>query len=305
MNEKLIVTAKPEAEAVAEIVRRHIEPMTIGIGHEDKYDAESDRLVLVAPHGLDLRSVKPFLDEYLTAPERKKGTAVLTDLDSFIAHVNRFKDADSVVFANRDADAPSLTAVYDYNRGDESRTPRFGQHRAKYVFPLSEEWVAWTTADGKAMGQADFAAFIEDHLTDVGDPGGVLLKAKNFSALFGCAFASAGRLLELSKGFALKVSSKVATHVNLATGETALSFAEEHEAPMKVPGAFLLNIPVFRSGHPYQIAARIRYRAQGGTLVWFYDLYRPAAAFDDVVGETCTKAQEGTSLPLFSGAPEV
>ena len=41
-------------------------------------------------------------DEYRAQPVRRKGTASLLDLDSLIALVTRFKDEDTMVFANDD-----------------------------------------------------------------------------------------------------------------------------------------------------------------------------------------------------------
>jgi hypothetical protein len=41
--------------------------------------------VLVTPRGLKTEGIKPFLDAYLKAPERRKGTARLHDLPSFVA----------------------------------------------------------------------------------------------------------------------------------------------------------------------------------------------------------------------------
>ena len=54
--------------------------------------------------------------------------------------------------------SPSLLAVYDYNHGGEKGDPRFGQHRASYSFPLSDEWQAWMRAGAlEAMTQEAFA----------------------------------------------------------------------------------------------------------------------------------------------------
>jgi hypothetical protein len=63
--------------------------------------------VLVAAKGTEITSVKELADEYRTAPERRKGTCEVTELDSFIAHVKRFSDEDSALFADRNPTAPS------------------------------------------------------------------------------------------------------------------------------------------------------------------------------------------------------
>ncbi|MDE8453326.1 DUF2303 family protein, partial [Klebsiella pneumoniae] len=81
-------------------------------------------------------------DQYRTNPLRRAGTATMLSLDSLIDHVNRFKDADTVVFADDSRSAPSMTAVLDYHRAGASGDPRFGKHRSLYAFPLSDEWKA-------------------------------------------------------------------------------------------------------------------------------------------------------------------
>jgi hypothetical protein len=114
-----------------------------------------------------LVSVAKFYDEYRPNPVRRVGSANLCDVASLVAHVNRFKDADSVVFADTNRARPSITAVLDYHRAGSGGSPRFGQHRSHYAFPVSDEWTVWTKAHGREMGQGDFAEFIEAHMVDV------------------------------------------------------------------------------------------------------------------------------------------
>ena len=51
--------------------------------------------------------------KYPAAPERKKGTAELTRLESFCAHVKRHKDKDTVIFAV-DGSRPARLKVVRY-----------------------------------------------------------------------------------------------------------------------------------------------------------------------------------------------
>lgn len=297
-------------------------------------DGQVEIGVAVLPTGIRIESVKKYMDEYRLAPERKKGTAHLGDLASFIALVNRFKDSESAIFARPGAQpqknvgvtAPLLLAVFNYNEptnitqfhgdnapGDQVTThegkPRFGDHRADYVFPLSEEWKTWNAQDSEPLTQEAFAAFLEDHVGDVADSGAA---SNELSAFFfeklGVTFASPARLIELSRGLSVRVGQKVRNAQNLATGEAQVQFIEEHNdetgGPLKVPGAFLLAIPVFQFGPLYQVAARLRYRVSGGNIVWFFELHRADRIFDHAFKEACETAQKDTSLPLFIGAPE-
>lgn len=294
-------TTRTEADAVSDIQRRALEPRTITLN-----DGPRETEVLFTPDG-QVRSIKPFLDEYLTAPERRKGTARFTSLDSLIAHVRRFADADSVIFTD-DSTKPSLTAVLDYHRAGSEGAPRFGAHRAHYAFPLSEEWQRWTSAASAKFAQADFAAFLEDRIVDVIDPSQASGRALGLAEAIGADLASPSRLLSIARSFAVNANRSVAQAVNTSTGETRIEFAEDHRGgdgkPVSVPAAFLIGIPVFRSGARYQIAVRLRYRLTGSAVTWSVEMHRPDLMLADAIEEAVAKVRAETSLPVLFGAPE-
>src|SRR5262245_12894587 len=118
-----------EADAVAKLVQQSKMCELIDVGE--------GRKVLVTQHAVTANSVKPFLDAYLERPERKKGKAVLKELESFILHVQREKLPHSMIFL--DPDVPRLLVVYDYQEPGSGQ-PNWRQHQAFYDFPLSEDW---------------------------------------------------------------------------------------------------------------------------------------------------------------------
>lgn len=255
-----------------------------------------------------VESLSKFFDEYRPNPRRRVGTANLADLPSLIAHVNRFKDADSVIFADTDRKHPSMTAVLDYHRQGAEANPRFGTHRSRYAFPVSDEWSTWTGADGAEMDQASFAEFMEAHLVDVVEPSEAGPSAKLFAEKSGVSFATPARLLELSRGLSISVGEKVVQTVNLQSGEKQIQFSEAHSdekgAPLKVPGAFLIGIPVFRADARYQVCVRLRYRKREGALTWSMGLWRHEEVFDAAILQACEVVKAGTELPLLVGTPE-
>jgi uncharacterized protein YfdQ (DUF2303 family) len=297
------------ASTVADLVTGHIAPQVLELKTPDGTTAQ----VLVLPKELSAHSVKKLLAEYRETPERRRGQSDLTDLLSFITLTKRFADNDSVIFVNGLPGAPSLLTVFDYHRPtatqlkDESGA-RFCEHRARYLFPLSDEWRTWTAASGKAMDQAAFAEWIENRIADIAPVDTLGGLAKAYATQTGANFASSSRLFELSKGLELRVSSKYSQHKNLQSGETQFVFAAEHQdesgAPLKVPGAFLIAIPVFKNDEAYQIPVRLRYRVKDGSVIWFFELYRHDLVFEDALHTACVKAQKETGLPLLYGAPE-
>lgn len=248
-------------------------------------------------------------DPYRAAPARRKGTATLTDLDSLIAHVNRFKDSDTVLFASDTRASPSITAVLDYHRTGAAGEPRFGGHRAKFAFPLSDEWTAWTTTNKKAFRMAEFAAFLEDRIIDVLDNKEDLPDDMGrFVKAIGGNIASPSKLMEIAFGLKVNEKSAVAETVNLSSGEGEISFVAQHTdekgAPLKVPNLFLIGIPVFKGGPAYRIAVRLRYRKSDGGLSFWYEMWRDDRVFDDAFSEALSRTRDETGLPVLLGSPE-
>jgi hypothetical protein len=234
--------------------------------------------------------------------------------------VNRNKDTGSVIFADPNPKAPGMTAIFDYNLAGPSRvegkpdvnTARFGTHRAAYAFPLSEEWKAWTAQNDQPMTQAQFAAFLENRIADVSEfaPDKVGETARTFFQKVGLdvGVASPQRLLQLSRDFAVHAEEKVRTAVNLHTGEAddPVRGCARRRAGRPDPGAWRVpsGLPVFKGGAPYEVAARLRYRKDGPTIKWSYQLYRTDLIFDHAFAEAFNEAVAKTSLPLFQGTPE-
>jgi len=309
----LIVAARNEADQYAKPeVREIVEPGT-GI----------KALVIVGVGGtvtpLDRKLFDPYRDNLL----RISGTAALLSLGSFIDLVNRFKDDESAVFGNDDRKAPSLTAIFNYHEratgddgeslADASDIARHADHRATFAFPLSDEWLAWMGANKEPMSMADFALFLEDRWPDV-----LTIEAledlpekmRTIVSVSGgkAALATPTKLIELSRGLKINEKAAVEESVNLASGEGGIRFTAEHTGadgkPVKVPSIFIIGLPVFRNGQPYRMMARLRYRLSGGKLVFWYELARPDAVFDDAFAGALDEVREKTALPVFLGKPQ-
>ena len=318
-----------EADAVARIVREHIKPEVVKVKGQDGIP-ETEILILPdGQGGLKAHGVKPYLDPYLRRPERRVGTAKLTDLDSLIGHVNRFKDQGSALFAVDDRDAPAMIAVLNYHPQGAESDPRFGDHQARYDFPLSDEWTAWRGVDGETLEQIDFAEFLEDRIVDVMAPPAFLTaradpnvtdapepeedqsadrRLFDLVTKIGGKVCGPARLMELSKGLKIHDQQTVKEIVSTTTGEAQLQFETEHRdsegKPIQVPNLFLLAIPVFHNGPLYRVPVRLRYRLRAGRISWGLNLHRPDIVQDHAFGEACKRAAEETACPLFFGLPE-
>lgn len=254
-----------------------------------------------------VESVRARLEEFRLHPERKRGTATVDTLESFIGLVNRHRTADSAVFADMDWKKPSLTAVIDYHEAEAGGCAAFGQHRVHYPFPLSEEWQAWIAKNGEKMKQADFAWFLEDRIPELSAPTDAerILYERDFST----TVANPAQVVELSRGLAVHVETKVKNAITLSSGEGQIVFDETHQdgagGRLKVPGIFILQVSPFFMGDPVRIPCRLRYRPMGGTIVWFYEIWRPDQVITEHVRRAFKDALEGTGLPGFEGKPEM
>lgn len=254
-------------------------------------------------------------DKWAVAPRFRKGTAKLTDLTSFIAHANRYKDAHTLVFANDSREAPSLTAVLNYHETGAKGAPRFGDHRSQFAFPLSDEWQAWKSMNAEPMRMDAFARFLEDHIVDVmpthlidveGDEG----TSRFVDTLGGTKrIADPAQLMSLANNLHINENSTVSQAQVLSSGEVKLDFQSSHDATQNgqsitMPTMFVVGIPVFKNGDAYQIIARLRYRKQGSALSFWYELWRDDRVFDKAFDESVDRVQKDTGLTVLMGSDE-
>jgi uncharacterized protein YfdQ (DUF2303 family) len=293
-----------EIQALEKLIREGDEVSVVDTKRGDKDTCS----LLAVPNTMRLESLKKFVDEYLPFPDRRKGNTLLKDLDSFIEHVKRFKDDDTLIFANPHRERPSLIAVYDYHRQGPDGQARWGEHRAKYPFPLSDEWKAWSNSNDKGMTQEAFCQFIEDRILDISDPSKAKDQAKEFAKTLECEFASPSRMLELSRGLSVSVAARVANAQTLASGERQITYHESHSdsqgKPLKVPSAFLLTLPVFRGAPVYEVCVRLRYRVAEQRITWSYSIYRIERVFEHSFKEAVAKVAKDTGLLALLGKAE-
>jgi hypothetical protein len=293
--------------AMRSFIEEHLRPMAASI--VDPISGTT-ALALITKDGLEPVPASIF-DDYLEYPRSRRGSAGLTSLASFIDHVNRFKSDNTVIFARDNREQPSLTAVLDYHAAGHASQASHGRHRSTFAFPLSDEWKAWQKRDNDKMTMADFAMFLEDRIIDVDSPDSDLGEdiAKLVRTLGGAReLASPTKLIELSRGLQVHEASAVREAVKLSSGAGEISFQSEHldalGEQLSVPSMFLLAIPVFRNGAPYQVLARLRYRKTPSGLVFWYELSRTDRVFDHAFDEAVAEVIEKTTLPVLLGSPE-
>jgi len=254
--------------------------------------------------GGKVESLKKQIEDYRLTPERRRGTATVTTLKSFNELVNRHKDEGSAIFGKTSWPEPKLTAVIDYHGID--KTARRGEHKIVYPFPLTDEIKTWIEFNGETMEQADFAAFLEEHAAELASPFDG--ERSEYEHLFKERFSNPIELIELSRNLEVFVGAKVKRAERLQTGERTVEFVEEHlnasGQKVDIPGIFMVSVRAFMDGEPVRIPARLRYRLGGGTIKWFYQLYRWEFFLRERVQQDLEEAGKETCLPIFEGEPE-
>lgn len=260
----------------------------------DPYDLGYGRQAFVVPDGHDVRVVETEVFQY--APDARRGTVRVTTPRSLATYVNRHGDARTTLWADkaaatRDRGAmPSVIAVIDDD--DAEGTPAWREHRAILDLRYSQAWLDWTGVSGRAMGQVQFAEFIEDHLGDIvaPAPADMLDLAQTFEATKSVDFEQSNRLSSSERRLVYK--------------ETVQARAGQ-KGDVLVPEFITLNLSPFEGVDPVQVQARFRYRIAGGDLSLTVVLDRPDNVIDrtfevilDDLGDWTARPAEGDESML-------
>lgn len=310
---------KAEAEAVAEIAARFA---PAEVAATSPFEGDHTAQVFVIPEGMRLESTARFLDEVRVHPRRRQGTAVLLDASSLVEYVVMFKSQDSRIYATApgyDAlnerapyTAGQLLAVIDHHKAGFEGQPDWQAHRAQLPLPLAPELTRWLDRADTPLGQAEFAEWLEDRGDDVVPT----LRPEDLAAYpgtktliddLGVTVAGRATLRLLAQGLKVNVGRKVETRYDPQTGETVAQFAEEHAGEggerLKVPGAFLVKLPLFRHGEWYLLLVRLRYRPTPAGIVWAFSFHNLSAAIDNAFQALVDRVALDTGLPVWLGTP--
>ena len=295
--------AKSEVQAAIDALDTHLEA-------QHRITHEGEIPIAVVPAGAKLEVLTNVLatqDERAAAPRARRGTANHLELTSFNAHVNRFKDGDSVVFA--DPTKGSLVAVFDYHRagpppktgggvdGEGPGAARWGRHRATYSCPHSKEWKLWVEHNEEEMTQDEFGDFIDANMKDLVTP--------DANGAINTDFASPTTILTAARKLTIVLEGQYKREFNETTGETNLICQTTHGPnSTKIPRAFGIGIPVYEGGDRWVVEVRVRFSLNGGHPKFLYSLHEIDRIEREAFLEVRTKVAKETSLPVFVGAPE-
>lgn len=246
------------------------------------------------PYRVQADGTPASLEGWMTQPTMVRADVELYDMPSFAAYVNRFKNAESLVFA--DERASTFTAVLDYHQapaGDKGIGPRWLRNRAFLKLVHTDEWNEWMAHDGKGQSQDAFAQFLEDHIPDIAEPSGALL-------------------VEIARSLEASISGSFKSAIRAQDGSITFGYVKDVQASakdgaVKVPTEVKLMLKPYESlPDRYPVIGKLRYRITGGSLTLWFDMFGVDEAIEEAFGDlrTNVESEVAPSIVLAGPAPK-
>lgn len=210
-------------------------------------------------------------------PKRATAVVGIDTATSLIDYMNRFKNPNSMLFA--DADSGVIHGVIDYHKesfGSDVEA-RLCTHRATLELSESEEWETWTNGDERLMKHVDFATFLEENQWDVSKPTGA-------------------DLLEICRD--LQVKGDMSFGSSIRMGDTVqINYQKEDDVSTKnqmaLPAQFEITIPVYFGEQAVRVLCFMRRNVSDGRLSLGYKMSQRVLTerreFARIVGEVQAK----------------
>lgn len=195
----------------------------------------------------------------LALPKLANQHVVIQSAVSMAAYLNRFKNANTMLFA--DIDNNTIRGVIDYHEasvGNDDIKARLSLHTATLKLPFSQEWKIWSENSGKLMPHVDFATFLEENSFDIVEPAGA-------------------DLLERCRD--LQVKSNVDFSSSVRMGDTvSFDYQKGDDVTTKdkigFPVQIRISIPVYFGERPVSVTCFLRRKVQEGRLWLGYVMSR-------------------------------
>ena len=246
------------------------------------HDLPGGGIGIVVPDGYTLEKVAP-LEPALT---RIHQGVLLHTLDSFLAYVERYKGADTQIFAEpgflAQGQRPIVTAVIDYHGVDR---PDYAAHIASYQPRYSDQWQRWHKACAAPLKQAEFAEFIEEVRADIREP-------------------TAAQLLDIVRTFKASKRVEFDSVVYQPNGDVRLAYDERTEqkgSSGALPEQMRLGIPVYFRGAHYEVPVLVRYRVGDGAVKFSLKIDRGDVIEDAAFNAIAIDIEARTGIAPYIG----
>lgn len=185
------------------------------------------------------------------------------------------------VWAN--VDDRKVTAILDGFDG-------LRKHTATLTLKTSREWGEWLGIDGKMLAQADFAEFIQDHLSTIGAPDGALL-------------------VDICETLTGKTDVTWKSQSLGTNGQRRFTYEETVEGKagpkgdLSIPTELVLVLRPFQGSEAEQVSARFRYRMRDGHLTVGVKLAEPERVLEEAFNRIVAEVQALVPVHVNHGRP--
>lgn len=234
-------------------------------------------------------------------------TVTMQTADSFIEYANRFKNSDSVIFA--DVEHNIVLSVIDYHRmpganqeqnsAQRDPGPELGRHQVRFPMPFSLEWQTWMGQNGKLMKHKDFATFLEEQAIDI-------LPLPKVQATTPDEQNAPESLLELTR--TLQVTNKVNFESSVRHGSyEKIDFQKQADATAKgslmLPVSFQIMIPVYFGEPPVELTCFLRKQIDDSELRIGFSIARHENVRQEEFQRVVSVISGSTGLTTLFGKP--
>ncbi len=243
--------------------------------------------VNVVPHGWEAQVVD--VEKHLLHPYRRKGTATMSEVESFIAYVSAHKEPGTAVWA--DSNAHILTARLNGHSpseisDDDGLLAGWGDHKAVFAMRFSPAWTAWTGFDNRQMDQVSFANFLEERISEIADPPGA-------------------DLFEVVRTLRVHVNATWENIINTQHNGVQFRWSEDvNTGDVTLPEKLALVLSPFDGGSLVQLEAKLRFTKpdSNGRVKFHYVLGEETRRIlDELFGDICQAVLAGTGVPVYRG----
>lgn len=271
------MTEKSDMQAVIDAARQGVKPDVIS---ENVY---------YLPNANAGSGAVASLERFLAAPQRKRGETLVFDPASFNQVVrDNMQPGRASIYIDRDVAKPGICAVLN---GNGPAGPGWADLRVRIGFRPTPQWQKWQAIDGKLLGQAEFAEFVEDNLADIVMP-------------------AAAQMLEVVTQFQATRTTAIRRAIRLSNGLMQFEHTENIDAKVgagliEVPEAMVLSLAPFIGCPLYEVPARFRYRLTDGALKLGVKLQRVEDLMRVVLDDVVQKIERSTDISVLEGVPPV
>lgn len=201
---------------------------------------------------------------------------------SLIDYVNRFKTANTVIFA--DMDELQVAAIIDYH-GEASALPGLVEHQAVLQLSHSTEWDTWSAISGRMYAQQAFARMIDVNSDDIVQP-------------------AAADLLEKVMDLEMATTVSVARKLESSGSARGSGNVARNTTGTVLPPFFMLSIPVFTGEAKVDVRAMTLDTQDGNTgkISLGLELVRTRILIETELARIGRNIASATSVPVMMGS---